>query len=139
MSDSMSRIIGRSQRLTFRPFVSILAAMLVASSLFWSLPASAQLATTLPQEDSKPLSRYAFERVEGDTAVSSDPAGELSEVKSAKEFRENITKPIDSHTAGRGASGDSGELNDSVQTNETYARTRIKQAVEHPAATDPSR
>ncbi|NJN88206.1 MAG: hypothetical protein HC881_20325 [Leptolyngbyaceae cyanobacterium SL_7_1] len=115
-----------------RSLTFLLTILLTVSSLIWSAPAHAQLATTMPQEDSKPLSRYAFERVEGDTTPSGSASGELSEIKSAREFRENITKPIGPATEGAGASGNSEAPNDSVEVNQDYARTRIKQAVHPP-------
>jgi hypothetical protein len=92
---------------------------------------SAQAGTTMQQEDTKPVSRYAFERVQGKAAEPSQNGDGLPEIKSVRELREKITKPVYSKTAGQGASDNSGQLDNSIQEYESQAKQRVKNTVDN--------
>lgn len=87
--------------------------------------------TTMQQEDTKPVSRYAFERVQGHAEEPTKDLEGPAEIKSVRELREKITAPVYSKTAGQGASDNSGQLDNSVRDYEVQARARVKQTVDH--------
>ncbi len=112
--------------------IVVLTVLMAIAPVFFATPASqAQAGTTMQQEDTKPVSRYAFERVQGEVAEPSQNGDGLPDIKSVRELREKITKPVYSKTAGAGASDNSGQLDNSIQDYESQAKQRVKHTVDN--------
>ncbi|MDX2214594.1 MAG: hypothetical protein SFY66_14990 [Oculatellaceae cyanobacterium bins.114] len=109
-----------------------LAIALVIAPVFYQ-PAvwQANAGTTMQQEDTKPVSRYAFERVQGHAEEPTENVDGPAEIKSVRELREKITAPVYSKTKGQGASDNSGQLDNDIPSYESQARQRVKQTVEN--------
>ncbi|MBD2460923.1 hypothetical protein H6G89_07685 [Oscillatoria sp. FACHB-1407] len=111
--------------------VCLAIATAMAPAFYQPMGWQANAGTTMQQEDTKPVSRYAFERVQGQAEEPTQEVDELGEIKSVRELREKITAPVYPKTKGQGASDNSGQLDNSIPDYEAQARQRVKQTTEN--------